>query len=99
MSVVRNVVADCVVDDAKKLILKRILLQVIGFTEMVRKFLDNLSFVLLLLLPQRKGSVVPCVRIGYIKHITQPRLFAAVVNEGDTFCAFVHPAVKAWRVP
>ena len=50
-SVVRAVVINCIVDYTNQLILKWEAIQFIRFTEMIRKLLDDLFFVLFVLLP------------------------------------------------
>ena len=62
------------------------------FAENVLQFFDYLNFIFRLDLPKSKRSVMARIGVGHIEQILQPRFVAAVVDNGDTFSAFVDPA-------
>ena len=60
--------------------------------EMVLQLLNDLRRVLGFCLPEPKRDIVTCVGVGHIEYIPQSGLVPAVVDNGDTFSAFVDPA-------
>ena len=86
-------------DNADQPVGKGIAFHAVYLTEMVLQLLNDLFFVLLLLLPKGKVDIVTGIGIRNIENVLEFRLFAAVVDQCYTRCPFIDPTAEPFAVP